>query len=126
MSSNSSLTFPSKLDDFIIEELGGYDKHDFDKAAENINADVDRQKRNVGTYFPRSFIEVYAIFLDLMHNEYLKTLFKTKEEIFILDVGSGTGGNILGLLWFMNEFFDEFSNRKITVVSVDATPLSHP
>ena len=72
----------------------------------------------MGTYFPRSFAESYTIFAELIHNKFIKDNLQNKHELFILDIGSGTGGNLLGFLWFMRKFF---KNKNITIISIDGS-----
>lgn len=52
----------------------------------------------LGSYFPKSFAEAYIIFSDLFsHSSYHKHI-ESKEEIFVLDIGCGTGGDTIGLI----------------------------
>lgn len=119
-----SLKFPSELKDFIFKELKGRYCPNPKKAPENRDGDSDKQKINMGTYFPRSFLEVHRIFEDLINNEHIKNIFENKEEFFILDIGSGTGGNLIGLLWFMKYHVQDFENKKIYVVSLDCNDIA--
>ena len=62
----------------------------------NIDDDKAKTLNYLGTYFPRSYAESYCIF-----SEYFKSNnsdFADKEELSIFDFGSGTGGEIIGLL----------------------------
>lgn len=58
------------------------------------------------------------IFSELLCNDNIKNLFK-KNEINILDIGSGTGGNLLGLLWSMKNSYENFEHKNIYIVSID-------
>jgi len=118
-----TLQFPSELDSFIFNNLEGIYSPDPNEAFKNKDAGLERQKINLGTYFPRSFTESYIIFKDLNTNECVKNIFE-KDEFFILDIGGGVGGNVFGLLWFMKDQIKNFKNKKIHVVSLDCNNLA--
>ncbi|MDP3104889.1 MAG: hypothetical protein Q8M95_09830 [Candidatus Methanoperedens sp.] len=118
-----SRQFPSELDNFIFNDLKAIYSPDFEKAYLNKNADIEHQKKNLGTYFPRSFVEAYLIFKDLHNNEYIKSIFE-KNEFFILDIGGGVGGNLFGLLWFMKEHIKDFKSKRINVISLDCNDFA--
>lgn len=122
MLSNSSsqvFHFPIEIENAIFDDLGGFYKPNFEKVQQNLNSNEDDLRAYLGTYFPRSFAEAYKIFEDLFHNKDIKNNFKKKNELFILDIGSGTGGNILGLLWIMKSSFKNFRHKKIYILSID-------
>jgi len=119
----TSLQFPAQLDDFILNQLEGIYYPDPEKAYKNKFADIERQKINLGTYFPRSFLETYMIFKDLINNEYIKNIFE-KTDFFILDIGGGLGGNLCGLLWFMRDYVKGFKNKNIYIVSLDCNDIA--
>lgn len=108
---------PSEIENAIFNDLNGIFRRVPSSAHQNLNSDYEQQKINLGTYFPRSFSEAYTLFKDMFFI-YNKNL-ENKKEIYILDIGSGTGGNLLGLLWFIKDAFKDFSKMKITVVSID-------
>lgn len=65
----------------------------------NLNYDTEEDVKNyLGTYFPRTYIETYNIFGDLFSNEQIFSRLKYKNQLNILDIGAGTGANIIGLL----------------------------
>lgn len=113
-----SQQFPSELDSYIFNDLKAIYSPDFEEAYINKDTDIEHQKKNLGTYFPRSFMEAYCIFLDLYANEYIKNMFE-KNEFFIMDIGGGVGGNLFGLLWFMKNHIKNFKSKRIHVVSLD-------
>ncbi|VVB55450.1 Uncharacterised protein [uncultured archaeon] len=117
--SSEPLEFPSDLEEFILKELGGSYKSEPVKVKQTLNYDENDLKEYLGTYFPGSFSESYAIFSNIFWNESIKNNFEIKKDFYILDIGGGTGGNLLGLLWFMKKFFVEFDNKRIHIVSID-------
>ena len=66
----------------------------------------------LGTYFPRSYAEAYCIFNYCFGTYYNKI--SDQEEISILDFGSGTGGEIIGLVTVLSERFPQLNKLKIT------------
>lgn len=117
--SSEPLEFPYDLEEFILKELGGSYKSEPVKVKQTLNYDENDLKEYLGTYFPGSFSESYAIFSNIFWNESIKNNFEIKKDFYILDIGGGTGGNLLGLLWFMKKFFVEFDNKRIHIVSID-------
>ena len=90
----AKLELPSWLDDYIFEELGAkYCRSNADMTV------IDWDKADVlnylGTYFPRSYVEAFCIFEDYFRRE---TGLLERERIAVFDFGSGTGGEIIGLL----------------------------
>lgn len=76
----------------------------------------------LGTYFPRSLNQSYTIFKDIFNSNYLKGTFEIQNDINILDIGSGTGGNLIGLLLFLQEINKH--NKKISILSIDGSEES--
>ena len=68
----------------------------------------------LGTYFPRSYAEsrcIFGYYFDENSN-----VFKGRNEISILDFGSGTGGEIIGLISILSERFPDIKKIKITPI----------
>ena len=59
---------PDWLHDFIYNDMGG--SYEPDKAAfqNNLFSDEEKNRKYLGTYFPRSFTESYCIFSNLFDN----------------------------------------------------------
>jgi hypothetical protein len=76
----------------------------------NLNNTEYMQKVYIGTYFPRSVTESYNIFIDLFSNFEINNKFACKSSINVLDLGAGTGGNLIGLL---HALVKTFGNEKI-------------
>jgi hypothetical protein len=80
----------------------------------NIDDDKEKTLNYLGTYFPRSFAESYCIF-----SKYFKAKgseYIGKEELSIFDFGSGTGGEIVGLLTVLNEQLPNLKNVRIVAL----------
>ena len=105
---------PQWLDDFIFVELkANYCPRYTDMT--NVDDDNYKTLNYLGTYFPRSYIEAYNIFSEYFQKN--KSDFGQKDELFIFDFGSGTGGEIIGLLSALDEQLP--SLKKVRVVALD-------
>ena len=86
---------PQWLDDYIFGELGAtYEPRR--ETMTNISDNKERTLNYLGTYFPRSYAESYCIFSELFSK--CVNVFADKTELSVFDFGSGTGGEIFGLL----------------------------
>lgn len=79
-----------------------------DMARSNLYANKEEVREYLGTYLPRSYCEVFCIMDNLFQNPGYRELLTNnelrKEEINILDIGCGTGGDIVGLLNSLNKY----------------------
>jgi hypothetical protein len=112
------MELPAQLQEFISTEIGWeYNpRMDGARCCRNMTA-----REYMGTYFPRSFVESYKIFELLLKNEYICKCLCKKNEINMIDIGSGTGGNLLGIFWFLKEkgFFNRDRDFVIYLRSID-------
>lgn len=80
----------------------------------NLNLSSEELKVYLGTYFPRSYAEMYCIIDNLISNKKLKKLIG-ENEINVLDCGCGTGGDIFGLITAIG-IISPFARINITAV----------
>ena len=95
---NNSVTLPDWLDRIIFNELGAVYNPDHFKFSYNLDHTKDDVLVYLGTYFPRSYAEAYVIMCDLLANETIRSVYAAKDCISILDLGCGTGGEIIGTI----------------------------
>lgn len=81
----------------------------------NLDLKEEELKVYLGTYFPRSYAEMFCIVDNLMQNKCLNETLK-QDEINVLDCGCGTGGEILGLITALGK---HLSNVKINITAID-------
>lgn len=110
------ICLPAFLDDYIFLNLGAVYAPDYLKFSKNLNLNREDVLIYLGTYFPRSFAETYSIFKNILQNQIIERTISEKDEINILDVGSGTGGNLSGLLLSIIEHFSTKKNINITAI----------
>lgn len=111
---DTSVYLPQWLDDLIFKELGAKYCPQYSNMT-NIDDDKEKTLNYLGTYFPRSYAESYCIF-----SEYFKehiSEYVANEELSIFDFGSGTGGEIIGLLTVMEELLPNL--KKVRIVALD-------
>ena len=91
---------PRYLDQLIFGPggLGGIYEQDPEAVRDGLAANDHRQKSYLGTYFPRSFAESFSIFRPLLAQAAIRDALLPKQVLNVLDVGTGTGGDLVGLL----------------------------
>lgn len=107
---------PSFIDQYIFNKLNAKYAPDFEKFNKNLGHNTEDVLEYLGTYFPRSFIESHLIFENIFENQTIYSFYQKQEDINILDIGSGTGGNLSGLLFSFIERFGTNYNFNIFVV----------
>ena len=96
-----SVTLPRSLQMQLYYTLGARYSPNFQEAQQNLYSDREKLQRYLGTYFPRSFAENYIVVGNLLTNSIIRSAWSNKKEFHILDIGSGTGGNLMGFLHAM-------------------------
>ncbi len=103
---DGSIVLPQWLDDYIYSNLkASYCKKNKDIVA--LEWSLKEMEDYLGTYFPRSFAESYIIF-----QRYFRTnpnLFTSLSDFSIFDFGCGTGGELVGLILAVKEFYSNIS-----------------
>lgn len=112
-----STILPDWLDTFIFDKLQANYAPDYVRYEFNLDLTKEEVKTYLGTYFPRSYTESYCIFDNLFSNPKYYSVMQQKSEISILDFGSGTGGEIIGLLSILSKYLPGL--EKVTVLAID-------
>ena len=113
---------PSYLDNLIYGEFFGakyqpnYQRYDY-----NLNLTEEDLLIYLGTYFPRSFGESQCLFSSILTAKTFNSLLSSKDCINILDVGCGSGGEIIGLLHVIENC--ENNNIPINIYTYDGNQL---
>ncbi|WP_010168292.1 hypothetical protein [Candidatus Epulonipiscium viviparus] len=105
-----------RLENYIFTTLGAIYDTNYDETKANLENDAYQNRKYLGTYFPRTFVEAYRIYYNLFAQQIVWQTFDQKDEIKIIAIGSGTGGDIFGLLNVLNHYF---TNKTFTIYSID-------
>ncbi len=115
-------SLPKWLDDFIFKEMKGNYSPDYNKYSYNLNLSHNDNLTYLGTYFPRSYAESFCIFDDLFKNTKVQKRLSYLSEVSILSIGSGTGGDLFGLLTAIEKYFKTI--KKIQIICLDGNSHS--
>jgi hypothetical protein len=89
----------------------------------NFDSDQDQNRIYLGTYFPRTVIESLNIYQELLAIPVISYAFSKKDTIKIIDIGSGTGAAVTGLLLALSKWNCKVP-VKITSIDYNADALS--
>lgn len=119
---SSHTVLPSYLDDSIYGEFfGAKYQPDYQRYEYNLNLTEEELLIYLGTYFPRSFGESLCIFSPIIRTETVNSELSKKDCINILDIGCGSGGEILGLLHVLENIKE--SSIPINIYTFDGNQL---
>lgn len=87
-------------------------------------SDADEQQNcmYLGTYFPRTVIESWNIFTELLSIPVIQGAFRQKNIIRLLDIGSGTGGAVVGALLALDEWGQ--CEATVAITALDASQIA--
>lgn len=118
-------SLPDWLDNFIFNDLHGeYRQVARGDTSVDINLfnDENANRRYIGTYFPRSLIECFTIFCELYDHKKIKEIFANRNLLQILDIGTGTGGNVIGLMFFLKKI--GIKGENVTIYTVEGNRIA--
>lgn len=115
-------TLPFWLETVLFDKLGARHEPDWQRFEYNLDLNEDEIKRYLGTYFPRSYTEAFCIIDALFEHSAYGTAWEKKLEASILDVGTGTGGNIVGLLTALAKHCPKL--KRVIIHGYDGSPLA--
>lgn len=109
---NTNVSLPAWLDRFIFNDLDAVYSPDFNKFEHNLELNDDDSRVYLGTYFPRSYAESFCILDNIFqHNKYSDYI--KSATLRILDIGSGSGGELIGLLTIIEKYCHETTTIEI-------------
>ncbi len=109
---NNEVSLPIWLDKFIYNELNAVYSPDHIKFEHNLELMDEDIKVYLGTYFPRSYAESFSIFDNIFQHSKYSDYIKSA-TIRILDIGCGTGGELIGLLTIIEKYCHEITTIDI-------------
>lgn len=121
----TEMVLPEWLDD-CLSEMGAVYRPKDTRYQYTLDLSEPEVKVYLGTYFPRSCCEAFCIAGNLFTNgcymASLKDALASFGEINILDIGCGSGGEIIGLLDAIRRFLP--SSVRVNVCAFDGNQLS--
>ena len=118
----SHTKLPAWLDWMIFQQIKAQYNPDYKKHSYNLDLTEDEVLNYLGTYFPRSYSEAFCIYDNIFHNSQFIDATKNKQEINILDIGCGTGGEIIGLIYALEKYLP--SNIQFNIEAIDGNQYS--
>ena len=110
------LRLPPVLDDLLASLNAGYSRMPMG-VRQGLHADDAHNRIYLGTYFPRSFGEWGLLWAELLAHEPVRRRFLAKEEIDLVSFGSGTGGDVMGALYAIQN--EGLPVRRVRIYSFD-------
>jgi hypothetical protein len=105
-----------------LEVMGSFYNPQWRGARLNYGSDHTRNQMYLGTYFPRSVIESWNIFADLLSIPEIQASLRQKDYIRLLDLGSGTGAAVVGALLALNDW-GECDSVEVTSIDINRDAL---
>ena len=103
--------------DAQLTRMGASYQKQYQGARFNFGATPEDNRIYLGTYFPRTVIESWNIFSELLSVPVISSAISQKDTIRILDIGSGTGAAVVGVLLALSNWGR--CNVPIEVTSMD-------
>ena len=111
----SKTILPHWLDKKIFNDHRAIYAPEHERYEYNLDLNEEELKVYLGTYFPRSYAEMFCVVDNLMQNKHLKEMLE-RDKINVLDCGCGTGGEILG---FITAIGKHLTHAKINITAID-------
>lgn len=118
----ADVDLPNWLDRYLFFDLGAKYSPNHSRFEYNLNLNTGEIKVYLGTYFPRSFVEVKSIFEEFSQNSNYLSLVGERTSVSILDLGCGTGGDLFGLLSFLEKY--EPSLKSVKLLAIDGSQMA--
>ena len=107
---------PEWLDNYIFNVLEAKYSPDYVRFEYNLNLNKEEVLVYLGTYFPRSYIETESLFTEFSKVVNYAKAIEHKTDLKIMDLGCGTGGEILGLLSFIEKHVTNVESVKLLAI----------
>lgn len=113
---------PPWLDSYIFNELLGLYDPRYKRFEFNDDLNEEEARIYLGTYFPRSYAESFLIFSNLFSNTKFRREIEKNKKFVVFSLGSGSGGDIMGLLIAMNKYVK--SEIPVSIIALDVNTHS--
>ena len=109
-------TLPVWIESFLFDTLKARYEPDWRRFSDNLDLSDEEQRKYLGTYFPRSFVELHTIFCNLYKSGRFQSVFSNLDTIAILDICSGGGGDLMGTITACLQNSKRLKTLLITVI----------
>lgn len=116
INSTPAPTLPVWIESFLFDRLKARYESDWRRFSDNLDLSDEEQRRYLGTYFPRSFVELNTIFCHLFKSGRFQSVYSNLDTIAILDICSGGGGDLLGTITACLQNSKRLKTLLITVI----------
>ena len=89
---------PVWIESFLFDTLKARYEPDWRRFSDNLDLSDEDQRKYLGTYFPRSFVELNTIFGNLYKSGRFQSVYSNLDTIAIFDICSGGGGDLMGTI----------------------------
>ena len=122
---NVGIALPNWVNQLVFDQFGADHnpagrRRTFDR---NLDSDEAGVLTYLGTYFPRSLAESFVIFDSLLSDKSLASILAHEPNISICSVGTGTGGDLLGLVLAISKWIPEA--KRVNIVSIEGNAYAH-
>ena len=120
-----SVRLPEWVSELVFDRFGATHRPASRSLSYNMNLDADRERilNYLGTYFPRSVAETFVVFDSLLSDKTMSGAFASEDCLRVCSVGTGTGGDLLGLLLAIAKRVP--SVKSIDVASIEGNADAH-
>lgn len=116
VSSAPASTLPVWIESFLFVTLKARYEPDWRRFSDNLDLSDEEQRKYLGTYFPRSFVELNTIFSNLYNSGRFQSVYSNLDTIAILDICSGGGGDLMGTITACLQNSKRLKTLLITVI----------
>ena len=116
VSSALASTLPVWIESFLFDTLKARYEPDWRHFSDNLDLSDEEQRKYLGTYFPRSFVELNTIFSNLYKSGRFQSVYSNLDTIAILDICSGGGGDLMGTITACLQNSKRLKTLLITVI----------
>lgn len=109
-------SLPVWIESFLFDTLKARYEPDWRRFSDNLDLSEEEQRKYLGTYFPRSFVELNTIFGNLYRSDRFQAVYSNLDTIAILDICSGGGGDLMGIITACLQNSKRLKNLLITVI----------
>lgn len=111
-----AFSLPQWVESFLFDSLKAKYEPDWRRFSDNLDLSDEEQRKYLGTYFPRSFVELSSIVDSLFQSRRFQTVYENMDTIAVLDICAGCGGDLLGAITALLQKSKKLKTLLITII----------